>query len=168
VTDLVTIAGNLDTSAGIVLSPAVEAEAEEGAAVSEGRAGRLSATTAKKKDICLESVPKAVAVGADAHTAAAVAETATTARSPDTWPAIAPTAVDAAGVADMVAVDTVVVDVAAVEAAAAVPNVTDVKGMVTWPVIVPNERRLRDFFCGPEFLLADFYLNSLFGNYFRF
>jgi len=164
VTDLVTIAGNLDTSAGIVLSPAVEAEAEEGAADSEGRAGRLSATTAKKKDICLESVPKAVAVGADAHTAAAVAETATTARSPDTWPAIAPTAVDAAAAA----ADMVAVDVAAAGEAAAVPNVTDVKGTVTWLVIVPNERRLRDFFCGPEFLLADFYLNSLFGNYFRF
>ena len=34
------------------------AGAEEGAAVSEGRVGRLSATTVKKKDICQESVPK--------------------------------------------------------------------------------------------------------------
>lgn len=125
-TDLVTIAGNLDTSAGIVLSPAVEAEAEEGAADSEGRAGRLSATTAKKKDICLESVPKAVAVGADAHTAAAVAETATTARSPVTWRVIVPSNAKAtAAAAVAAAADTVVA------AAVTTASATNARDMAT-------------------------------------
>jgi len=146
----VTTAENKAIFPGSVLNPVAEAVVVAAAAASEAPADRLSATTAKKKAICLGNVPRAVAADA---AAAVVAATATIARSPvislvtaprsvknaeavDTEAAVADTEDAAAVVADTAAVADMEADAGAA-AEAATSNVTNVRDTATCPGSAP-------------------------------
>jgi len=145
----VTTAENKAIFPGSVLNPVAAAVVVAAAAASEAPADRLSATTAKKKAICLGNVPRAVAADA----AAVVAATATIARSPvislvtaprsvknaeavDTEAAVADTEDAAAVVADTAAVADMEADAGAA-AEAATSNVTNVRDTATCPGSAP-------------------------------
>jgi len=131
----VTTAENKAIFPGSVLNPVAAAVVVAAAAASEAPADRLSATTAKKKAICLGNVPRAVA--ADAAAVVVVAATATIARSPVISLVTAPRSVKNAEAVDT---EAAVVDMeadAGAAAEAATSNVTNVRDTATCPGSAP-------------------------------